>query len=98
MGKEQKKKLTHYKNGQKTFEQKGDILTYYFNTGAIRAKGPSPQGKMQGKWIFNRKSGQLWGVGHFKDDKKHGLWLRYDKNGKEEYRETFYEGKQVKKK
>ena len=77
---------------------KGDTLTYYYNTGAIRAKGQSTRGKMQGKWIFYRKSGQLWVVGHFNDDKKHGLQLRYDKNGKEEYRETFNEGKQVKKK
>jgi hypothetical protein len=29
MGKEQQRKLTHYKNGQKTFEQKG------FNSSAI---------------------------------------------------------------
>ena len=91
------KKPTHYKNGQKAFEQKGDTLTYYFKTGVVRAKGKSVHGKMQGKWIFNRESGQLWQVGHFKDDKKHGLWLRNDKKGKEEYRETFKDGKQVKK-
>ncbi len=90
-------KDTHYKNGQRTFEQKGDILTYYYKDGSVRGYGPSIDGKMQGKWIFYRGTGQLWAVSHFKDDKKHGLWLRYDRNGDEEFRETFEDGKKLKK-
>lgn len=30
-----------YSNGQKTFEQAGDLLTYYFKNGEIKAKGQS---------------------------------------------------------
>ena len=29
----------YYKNGQQVFEQKGNIRTYFFKTGKIRAKG-----------------------------------------------------------
>ena len=54
-------------------------LTYYFQTGEI----------MEGKWIFNRESGQLWGTGNFKNNKKHGEWIRYDKKGEKEYHVTF---------
>lgn len=86
----------YYKNGQPTSEQEGDTLTYFFKTGIVKAQGKSVDGMMQGEWIFNRESGQLWQVGHFQDDKKHGLWLRYDKEGNEEYRATFTNGKQDK--
>jgi antitoxin component YwqK of YwqJK toxin-antitoxin module len=85
-----------YKNGQKISEQKGDTLTYYYDNGVMRAKGKSIDGSMEGKWTFNRKTGQLWVIGSFKNNKKHGLWLRYDRKGAEEYRESFADGKVVK--
>ena len=88
----------HYQNGQKVYEQKGDTLTYFFKTGIIKARGKSIIGVMGGRWIFNRESGELWQVGHFKNSKKHGEWVRYDKNGKEEYRAQFADGKLVSKK
>lgn len=84
-----------YANGQKAFEQKGTTLTYYYKNGLVRAKGKSINGLMQGKWIFYRESGMLWGTGQFKDNQKHGLWVRYDRKGKEEYREKFAHGKLV---
>lgn len=86
-----------YANGQKAYEQKGGTLTYFYKNGLMRAKGKSIDGKMQGKWTFNRESGKLWGTGQFKDNKKHGLWLRYDRKGKEEYRAKFANGKLVSK-
>src|SRR5687767_8357150 len=46
-----------YKNGQLISEQKGNVLTYYFKTGLVKAKGKSVEGSMEGKWIFNRESG-----------------------------------------
>jgi antitoxin component YwqK of YwqJK toxin-antitoxin module len=82
-----------YKNGQLISEQKGNFLTYYFKTGLVKAKGKSIDGTMEGKWIFNRESGQLWQTGHFKKNKKHGSFVRYDKNGKIEYRAKFADGK-----
>lgn len=85
-----------YKNGQKISEQKGDTLTYYYDNGVVRAKGKSVDGSMEGRWTFNRKTGDLWVVGSFKNNQKHGEWLRYDKKGVEEYRETFAAGKVVK--
>ncbi len=86
-----------YANGQKTYEQKGDVLTYFFKTGEIKAVGKSVNDSMQGEWKFYRESGQLWQVGNFKDNLKHGKWIRYDKEDRLEYEEYFENGKQVKK-
>ncbi|MCL4305789.1 DUF1801 domain-containing protein [bacterium] len=82
-----------YKNGQLISEQKGNTLTYYFKTGEIKAQGRFVNGMMQGKWIFNRESGQLWQIGHFKDNMKHGTFVRYDRNGEEEYHAEFSDGR-----
>lgn len=89
---------THYTNGQKIFEQQGDILTYYFKDGKVKAQGTSVDGMMQGEWKFYRETGQLWQTGHFKDNQKHGSFVRYDKNDQVEYDENFINGKIVKKK
>lgn len=86
-------KKKQYANGQKTFEQNGDILNYFFKDGTVKAKGTSIEGLMQGEWKFFRESGQLWQVGNFKDNQKHGKWIRYDKEGNLEYEETFFSGK-----
>ena len=86
-----------YSNGQKTFEQAGDTLTYFFKNGKIKAEGISINEIMEGEWKFYRETGQLWQVGNFKEGQKHGPWLRYDKKDKLEYKETFDKGKLVKK-
>ena len=88
---------SHYTNGQKIFEQKGDVLTYFYKTGKVKAQGISINGSMQGEWIFYRESGQLWQVGNFKDNKKHGSFIRHDKKDQVEYEEMFDNGKIVKK-
>jgi antitoxin component YwqK of YwqJK toxin-antitoxin module len=82
-----------YVNGQKTFKQTGDRLTYYFKDGKVKAHGKSIYDVMQGEWKFYRETGQLWQVGNFKDNQKHGKWIRYDRQGNLEYEETFHEGK-----
>ena len=86
-----------YANGQKTFEQVGDRLTYFLKDGKIKAEGTSVEGVMQGEWKFYRETGQLWQIGNFKDNQKHGKWLRYDKNDQLEYEEMFDVGKIAKK-
>ena len=91
-----KKVIKTYADGSPAAVQSGDTLTYYYKSGGQRAKGKSVRGKMQGKWIFHRESGKLWVTGHLKSDKKHGLWVTYDKKGKEEKRQTFNNGKEVK--
>jgi antitoxin component YwqK of YwqJK toxin-antitoxin module len=53
---------------------------------------------MEGEWIFYRETGQLWVVGNFKNNKKHGSWVRYDKNDKIEYNENFENDKVIKQK
>jgi len=88
---------THYKNGQAIFEQDGDILSYYYKNGQLKARGTSIDGVMQGEWIFYRESGQLWQIGNFKDNKKHGSFIRYNREDEVEYNETFNEGKLLKK-
>jgi antitoxin component YwqK of YwqJK toxin-antitoxin module len=82
-----------YSNGQKTFEQVGDELTYFFKNGKLKAEGISSNGIMEGEWKFYRETGQLWQVGNFEEGQKHGSWIRYDKKGKLEYEETFTNGK-----
>lgn len=88
---------THYINGQKIQEQKGDRLTYFFKDGKVKAEGPFLNGLMEGEWKFYRESGQLWQIGNFKNGQKHGSWIRYDKKDGLEYDETFANGKIVKK-
>jgi len=88
----------NYANGQKVYELKDNVLTYFFKTGKVKAKGPFVNNLMEGEWIFYRETGQLWGIGNFKNSKKHGHWIRYDKNDKLEYNETFVDGKVEKKK
>jgi hypothetical protein len=89
-------KKTHYANGQKIFEQKGNVLTYFFKTGVLKAKGKLVNGLMEGRWIFNRESGKLWQVGNFKKGVKQGSWVRYSKTGKVEYEADFINDKVAK--
>jgi len=89
-------KKKQYVNGQKTYEQVGDELTYFFKDGKIKAEGISINGLMQGEWKFYRESGQLWQVGNFKNHVKNGKWVRYDKQGNLDYEEVFENGKIIK--
>ena len=82
-----------YVNGQKIYELKENRLTFFFKDGKLKADGPFENGMMQGEQIFYRATGQLWEIGHFKNDIKEGSWIRYDKNDKIEYNETFQNGK-----
>ena len=87
-----------YANGQKVYELDGEVLTFFYKTGKLKAKGFFINEKMEGEWLFYRETGQLWQIGNFKNSKKHGLWVRYDKNDQVEYQETFVEDKVAKKK
>ena len=82
----QEKKVTHlldkkYKNGQIKANLQGDILTNYFEDGTIKAQGQIINEQMNGKWIFNKKGASLMQIGNFKNDIKHGEWIRYDSKG-----------------
>ena len=87
-----------YVNGQKIYVIEGNILTFFLKDGKVKAQGLFENGMMQGEWRFYRATGQLWEIGHFKDDKKDGSWIRYDKNDQVEYNEVFKDGKILKKK
>ncbi len=87
-----------YANGQKVYELKDEVLTYYFKDGTVKSKGPYQNEKMEGEWIFYRQTGELWQVGNFKENQKHGRWIRYSRDNEVEYDEEFTEGKIVKKK
>lgn len=82
-----------YVNGQIKQELAGETMTHYFKNGRIKAKGPYINGKMEGRWEFFRETGELWQTGELVSDVKHGEWVRYDRDGNEEYRETFTNGK-----
>lgn len=49
-----------YSNGQKTYEQVEDKLTYFFKDGKIKVEGFSINGIMEGEWKFYRETGALW--------------------------------------
>ena len=87
----------NYSNGQKVHELTGNKLTYFFKNAKVKAEGFLIKEKMEGEWKFYRETGQLWQVGNFKNDMKNGTWVRYDKNDKLEYQETFNDNKIVKK-
>jgi len=90
-------KNQEYANGQKTYEFIGNRLIYYFKNGNVKAEGVSENDLMQGEWKFYRETSQLWQVGNFTNGNKNGSWLRYDRNGKVEYSETFIDNKLIKK-
>lgn len=87
-----------YANGQNVYELKDDFLTYYYKDGTVKSKGPYLDEKMEGEWIFYRQTGQLWQVGNFKGNQKHGRWIRYSRDNEIEYDEAFADGKIVKRK
>lgn len=82
-----------YANGQATYKLDGEAATYYFKTGKVKAFGPMVDEQMQGEWTFYKESkgdgNQLWQVGNFVDNAKHGNWKRYSKSGELEYDENF---------
>lgn len=85
-----------YSNGQNIYEVKDNVLTYYYKDGKIKASGNYINGLMEGEWRFYWQEGLVWQVGYFKQSKKHGVWIRFDKNGEITYNQTFENGKQVK--
>lgn len=91
-------KKKEYANGQKVYLLEDSYLTYYFEDGTVKSKGPFINDMMEGEWIFYRKTGELWQVGHFKENVKHGRWVRYDREKQIEYDEEFNEGKIIKNK
>ena len=77
--------------------QSGNMLTYYFKTGIVKAQGPLKDNLMDGQWNFYRENGVIWQVGNFKKGVKHGSWVRYNKVGALEYEAHFEDGKEVSK-
>ena len=86
-----------YANGQPVCTLTDTTLTFFYKSGQLKAQGPFVDGKMEGTWKFYRYNGALWEIGNFKNELKHGRWVRYDRDGVVEYDEEFHEGKQVKK-
>lgn len=85
-----------YNNGQIVQEQKGDILTYYHKDGKIKAQGKCIDGSFEGKWEFFKKEGFLWQIGSFKNNQKHGEWIRYKADGSIEKEQKFDTGVELK--
>ena len=85
----------HYKNGQLKQDIVGGVRTVYFIDGTVKAQGPVADGLMDGEWIFNRKTGELWQVGHFKRGVQDGSWIRYHRDGSVEKDVQFVDGKQT---
>jgi antitoxin component YwqK of YwqJK toxin-antitoxin module len=82
-----------YANGQPKYELENGVMTHFYKDGDIRATGPFTDGAMEGEWKFYRDSGELWQVGSFKSNVKHGPFVRYRRDGSVEYDATFDNGK-----
>jgi antitoxin component YwqK of YwqJK toxin-antitoxin module len=80
-------------DGEEVQELCGNLLTYFYANGEVKAQGGYESDQKEGEWKFFRETGQLWQVGNFKSGKKHGLWVRFDKNGELEYKVKFDQGK-----
>jgi len=86
-----------YNNGQPVSTQNGDLLTWFFEDGTIKAQGRSVDGVMQGQWVFHKKEGYRWQVGDFDDaGEKHGTWTRYNFDGTIQSEQNFEHGRRVK--
>jgi antitoxin component YwqK of YwqJK toxin-antitoxin module len=90
-------KNNYYKNGQKISVQTGEILTYYYKSGKMKAQGKCINENFEGKWIFYNEDGTIRQEGNFKENNKDGDWKRYNKKGEIEYYVEFKDGKQIKK-
>ncbi|HKM07362.1 MAG TPA: hypothetical protein VJ869_10250 [Sphaerochaeta sp.] len=87
-----------FANGQAVSSQRGNILTFYFKTGVVKATGAVLADQQRsGKWVFYRENGMLSEVGHFRSGVKHGIWQGYDKLGQLEYEAEFIAGNEVSK-
>lgn len=82
-----------YKNGQRAYVLKNKIMKVFFRTGIVKAQGPFANNKMEGEWMFYRKTGELFQIGHFEHNQKHGLWTRFAQDGKVEKKEQYAHGK-----
>lgn len=85
-----------YANWQAVSALTWDILTYFFKTWIMKAQWEYRNDVMEGEWLFNRESGKLWQVGNFLNGEKHGLWIRYNNEGRIEYKAEFANNKLVK--
>ena len=81
-----------YDNGQKMHELSGDILTFLYRDGKIKAEGLFVDKLMEGEWKFYRETGQLWQVGNFTNGKRNGYFIRYDIHDNIQYEEDFEDG------
>lgn len=82
-----------YRNGQKKAKLEENIFTSYFEDGSIKSSGQLVDDKMEGKWSFNRKGGQLLQTGIYENHVKNGDWIRYDSNNMVCYHVVFKAGK-----
>ena len=68
--------------------------TYYFKSGAVKAKGAYENSKKEGKWKYYYSNGKLEQEGTFKDNKQSGNWSWYYSNGQLK-RKEFYNKDQL---
>ena len=90
--------VLNYNNGQ----LHGDFKEY-FDTGKLKTTGKYENNKKVGVWEAYHVDGGKMTLERFKDGKRHGWCIGWDKKGKEEGRKYFYygrllQGKELKKK
>lgn len=85
----------NYANGQVKADLVGGTMTHYFIDGTIKAQGPLTSGKMEGRWIFNKKGIGLWQVGFFEGDVQTGTWTVMNPDGSVQATKRFENGKVV---
>jgi antitoxin component YwqK of YwqJK toxin-antitoxin module len=77
--------LNVFAGGNDTIYQDDDrlVLVSKYDDGSIREKGQYTLDKQRtGYWITYFPNGKVMTEAHFKNDKKHGEWKHYTKDGK----------------
>lgn len=70
--------------------------TIYYEDGHIRTTGMvDSSGMRQQQWVHYRKTGGLWQIGYYKDDQKHGPYVKLKMSGDIDSIEFFSHDKQV---
>jgi antitoxin component YwqK of YwqJK toxin-antitoxin module len=71
----------YYTNGQVFSVIYDGVMTLFYKSGKVKARGGYSNGYKEGKWEYFKEDGTLWQIGHLVNSKKTGLWVKYDENG-----------------
>lgn len=68
----------------------------YYNNGSVRVTGLLDSlGRKQQLWVHYRKSGMLWEINYYQDDRKHGPQIKFKRDGEIDSVQFYYQDKKT---